>query len=217
MKNLWYPGAVPMPGPSWKHGYNGIYVRQHKGALYHSMEGIWQNAYARLMSTDKVSWHLSLTYGGVWLGHYALDEVLWHGGWFAGMKVAVECEGRAGEMLTRLQVERLAEFTAWLADEEEWPEIALRETLWEHRMMVDYGALPTACPSGRIPWTEVIQLAMTIQELSEAVEQLKSGHAMQQAVINQLVEDVAGLKAGMGWVAGGLNALKARVDNLAPK
>ena len=212
MKTRWYPPAAYLPGPAWKHGYNGIYVRQHKGALYHSMEGIWQNAYARLMSTDKVSWHLSLTYGGVWLQHYALDEVLWHGGCtFAGMKVAVECEGRAGEMLTRVQVERLAEFTAWLADEEEWPEIALRETLWEHNMMVDYGAGPTACPSGRIPWTEVIQLAMTIQQLSDEVAALKSGHGMQQAVIEKTI------LPGLGMVAGGLNALKARVDNLAPK
>ena len=211
MKNLWYPKAARLPGPAWKHGYNGIYVRQHKGALYHSMEGIWQAAYARLMSTDKVSWHLSLTYGGVWLQHYALDEVLWHGGCtFAGMKVGVECVGRAGEALTRVQVERLAEFTAWLADEEEWERIALRETLFEHGWMVDYGAAPTACPSGRIPWTEVIQLAMTIQELSEAVDQLKSGHGMQQAVIEEL-------KTGMGWIAGGLNALKSRVDKIAPK
>ncbi len=213
---LWYPGAVQLPGPFWKQGYNGVYVRQHKGCLYHSMEGLWQSAYARLMSTAKVSWTLSLTYDGIWLQHYPLNSVLWHGSCtFAGMKVAVEVEGRAGEPLTSIQVLRLAEFTAWIADEEQWEVIERRVTLWEHREMVEYGGDPTACPSGRIPWTEVIQLAMTIQELSETVGALLNGHAMQQAVLEQHVQDIGNLKTGMGWIAGGLALLKDECSSLA--
>jgi hypothetical protein len=30
--------------------------------------------------------------------------------------------------------------------------------LWEHREMVRFGAAATACPSGRIPWDELIAL-----------------------------------------------------------
>ena len=158
--DLWYSKAIRLDGPPAKHGYNGVYIRQHKGAIYHSMEGRWQDAYSRLMSSDKVSWHLSLTYEGVWLQHYALNDVLWHGGCtFAGMLAAVECEGRVGEPLTRQQVNELGEFTAWQAENEDWPSIERRVTLWEHKEMADYGAAPTACPSGRIPWQEVIDLA----------------------------------------------------------
>ena len=158
--DLWYPKAIRLDGPPAKHGYNGIYVRQHKGAIYHSMEGRWQDALSRLMSSDKVSWHLSLTYEGLWLQHYALTDVLWHGGCtFAGMLGAVECEGRVGEPLTRAQVRELAEFTAWQAENEDWPSIERHVTLFEHWEMAAYGAAPTACPSGRIPWEEVIKVA----------------------------------------------------------
>lgn len=156
----WYPKAARFDGPPAKHGYNGIYIRQHKGAIYHSMEGRWQDALSRLMSSDKVSWHLSLTYEGLWFQHYALSDVLWHGGCtFAGMLAAIECEGRVGEPLTRAQVRELAEFTAWQAENEDWPSIERHVTLFEHREMAAYGAAPTACPSGRIPWEEVIKMA----------------------------------------------------------
>jgi hypothetical protein len=156
----WYPKATRFDGPPAKHGYNGIYIRQHKGAIYHSMEGRWQDALSRLMSSDKVSWHLSLTYEGLWFQHYALSDVLWHGGCtFAGMLAAIECEGRVGEPLTRAQVRELAEFTAWQAENEDWPSIERHVTLFEHREMAAYGAAPTACPSGRIPWEEVIKMA----------------------------------------------------------
>jgi hypothetical protein len=43
------------------------------------------------------------------------------------------------------------------------------------------------------------------------VAALKSGHGMQQAVIEKTI------LPGLGMVAGGLNALKKRVDELAPK
>ncbi|MCJ7676830.1 MAG: N-acetylmuramoyl-L-alanine amidase, partial [Anaerolineales bacterium] len=194
--NEWYPKAFRLDGPPAKHGYNGIYIRQHKGAIYHSMEGRWQDAYSRLMSSDKVSWHLSLTYGGVWLQHYALNDVLWHGGCtFAGMLAAIECEGRAGESLTRQQVNELAEFTAWLAEQEDWPEIKFPDPLWEHQMMVAYGAAPTACPSGRIPWEEVIEMATMIQDLAARLAAVEDHVPFANAVLAKHEERLGGLDA----------------------
>src|SRR2546427_10675753 len=44
-----------------------------------------------------------------------------------------------------------------------------KATLFEHNQMTRYGASPTACPSGRIPWAEIIpaleeHMALVTQE-----------------------------------------------------
>ena len=198
----WYPQAVWWPGPVDKVGYNGIYIRQHKGAIYHSMEGRWQDALSRLMSSDKVSWHLSLTYEGLWFQHYALSDVLWHGGCtFAGMLGAVECEGRVGEPLTRAQVRELAEFTAWQAENEDWPSIERRVTLWEHREMWTYGAAPTACPSDRIPWQEVIDLATIDTQARKDTAVLKAAQHLAGLAFKGEWQDLANALKYLGVTA----------------
>ena len=162
----WYPKAIAIPGPAWKQGYAGITVRQGKGLMGHSAEGRLNAALGVLDSNVKSSWCLFNAYDGILYQHYPLSAVTWHGGCvFANANfVGVEHEGRVGEPLTQAQVAALAEFTAWLAEQEDWPEIKFPDPLWEHRMMIDYGAAPTACPSGRIPWQEVIELATQIQK-----------------------------------------------------
>ena len=59
-----YPQAVQMPGPWQKQAYGDLRTRTLKGAVVHSMEGLWQSAVARLMSTALVSWHFSILYDG---------------------------------------------------------------------------------------------------------------------------------------------------------
>jgi len=212
----WCPFAVAIPGPINKQAYD-ITTRISKGAIVHSAEGEWAGMLGRLESTAQVSWHFSVLQSGVIVQAYPLSAVCWHGGspypnerW-----VGIECEGRVGEVVSGAQLEALVGLLAWIYEQEHWPGFILKKdtgTLHEHNWY-----FPTACPSGRIPWTEVIDMAMTIQQLSDEVAALKSGHGMQQGALNQLVEDVAGLKTGMGWIAGGLNQLKSRVDKIAPK
>ena len=163
----WYPKAIRLDGPTWKQGYAGITVRQGKGLMGHSAEGRLNAALGVLDSTRRASWCLFNTYDGTFYQHYPLSAVTWHGGCvFANAHfVGVEHEGRAGEPLTQAQVASLAEFTAWLAEEEEWAEIKFPDPLWEHRMMVEYGADPTACPSGRIPWEKVIEMATSQHQI----------------------------------------------------
>lgn len=157
----WYPKAIRLDGPAEKQGYAGITTRQGKGLIAHSAEGSFNAAIGVLCGSVQSSWHLFNRKDGTLYQHYPLSAVTWHGGCvFANAHfVGVECEGRAGEPLTQAQVASLAELIAWLADQEGWPSIERRVTLWEHREMVEYGADPTACPSDRIPWEEVIKLA----------------------------------------------------------
>jgi len=205
MKTLWYPPAIRMDGPAPKTGYAnaGIYKRQHIGALYHSMEGERGGAYSVLFSTVQSSWHMTLLYTGVFVAHYPLDAVCWHANCiFGNMKVGVECEGRAGEPLTRFQVEALAEFTAWLAAEEGWPAIKFPDPLWEHSMMIDYGApYATACPSGRIPWEEVIDLATGSEELKAAVKRNETLRRWGVLILTGIPANIEQARAEMNYVA----------------
>jgi len=175
--DLWYPKAIRLDGPAEKQGYAGITTRQGKGLIGHSAEGRFNAALAVLNSTRQVSFCLFIDYYGGTYQFYPLSAVTWHGGCvFANAHfVGVEHEGRAGEPLTRAQVASLAEFTAWLAEQEDWPSIERRATLREHREMAEYGAAPTACPSGRIPWQEVIEMATLIEELDARLKAVE-GH-----------------------------------------
>jgi hypothetical protein len=124
--NEWYPLAIVLPGPSWKVGYpypNDIPRRTAKGTVFHSMEGRFQDAYSRLMSTAQVSWHFSILYDGTVCQAYPLSAVCWHGG---GPYVncrwdGMEFEGRAGELLTLKQIESAINVTWWKAGVEGWP------------------------------------------------------------------------------------------------
>jgi hypothetical protein len=157
-----YPQAVQMPGPWQKQGYGDLRTRTLKGAVVHSMEGNWQSAIARLDSTAEVSWHFSITLDGIVLQHYPLSSICFHAGFYANCRWAgIECEGRAGEMLTPQQVKALVYLLIWMANEEGWPGFKLEHdtgTLHQHRW---YCA--TACPSDRINFTEVIRMATDVQ------------------------------------------------------
>jgi len=159
MSNGIYPKAVWLPGPANKQSYewpDKLTERTGRGALVHSMEGLWQSAIARLDSTAQVSWHFSITYDGIVLQSYPLSAVCWHGGFYANCRWAgIECEGRAGEVLTIPQTTALIELLWWMAHEEGWPYFKHERetgTLLEHRW---YCA--TECPSGRIPFAYIIE------------------------------------------------------------
>jgi N-acetyl-anhydromuramyl-L-alanine amidase AmpD len=163
MDDLWYPQAARIDGPAWKRGYTdtGIY-RIGKGAVVHSAEGQWIGMLARLDSTDQASWHFSLLYDGL-IQHYPLQFAAWHAGGYANRRwFGVECEGRAGEVLTEKQVARLCDLLKWASQAEAWPGFILQKDtgqLHEHRWY-----MATACPSNRIPWTRILEeLTMTMR------------------------------------------------------
>jgi hypothetical protein len=93
----------------------------------------------------------------------------WHA-WANGSResnekfVACENEGVAGEPLTQNQIDNLVELTVWLYTTQEWTDVSRLRELWEHREMMRFGSRATECPSGRIPWTIIIDSAKEIIE-----------------------------------------------------
>lgn len=159
-----YTQAIWLPGPEWKTKYpypNDVPERTGKGAIFHSMEGRKEAAWARLMSnlgpTQYASWHGSIAYDGTVYQHYRLPEITWHGGspYVNCRWSGWEFEGRVGEMLTLKQTETAINLAWWMAREEGWPYFKHEQntgTLQEHRWHY-----PTACPSGRIPFAAIIE------------------------------------------------------------
>lgn len=147
-------------GPPDKHGYGGLAEPSRKqGAVYHSMEGSYEAALGELDNlARRASWTFSNGKDGRFEQHYPVGFHTWaNGSLDANMRfVSCENEGRAGERLTQQQIDNLVQLTEWLRDTQGWTTVARQETLWEHREMTRFGAAPTACPSGRIPWGIII-------------------------------------------------------------
>lgn len=154
------PFARWRPGPPQKLGYTsaGTHVARKEWLIGHSAEGPVSAALRELDKPDRqASWHATIAYDGTVYWHYDATAVCWASGAPTpnAKGVAIEHEGRAGEPLTPAQVHSLGRTAAWLYRRFSWSSIERRETLWEHREMAQFGAAPTACPSGRIPWPQV--------------------------------------------------------------
>ena len=164
--SLWFHGATRKDGPDDKHGYSGVPEPLPKlGAVYHSMEGSMATALRMLANPAvRASWTFSNGKDGTLLAHYSADYHVWtNGSKESNTKfVGVENEGKAGEKLTKKQVDNLVVLTVWFHDVFKWPRIKRQEQLWEHNEMTRFGSAGTACPSDRIPWVRIQSRAEAI-------------------------------------------------------
>ena len=169
MSAAWYPAATRRAGPAWKTSGDRSETR---GAVYHSVEGSLASAFAVLDGPREASWPLTNPKVGKMLQHYPLGKLCWHARGGNDWSLGVENEGRAGQPLTESQVQNLADFSAWLVEEGWLPALARGEsglkTLWEHNEVGAQASPPyvTACPSGRIPWAEIIRRAEEEDEMA---------------------------------------------------
>lgn len=153
----WLDWAERVPGTPWKQngGRNTV-----QGFVAHSAEG-WED-YLRNYQKDttrRASWTFSNLKDGRLLQHYPIYAQAWaSGSTFPNNNfVPMEHEGKAGQVLTPAQVKTTAAVIAELAKAGGWkPERGV--TLWEHRECTRWGSSPTACPSNRIPWDEVLTI-----------------------------------------------------------
>lgn len=161
----WASFAVRLDGPGNKHGYGGDERALREGAVYHSMEGSIAVALRMLANPALTkSWTFSNPKQGQLIQHYAVGKHAWANGSQESNEkfVACENEGVAGEPLTDSQVDNLVELTVWLYATQEWTTLTRLITCWEHQEMTRFGSRPTACPSGRIPWADIIAQANEI-------------------------------------------------------
>ena len=197
----WYPGAVVIPGPESKQGYGSIRTRIAKGLMGHSAEGEWAGMLARLESTSQVTWTGSILTVGTVIQHYPLSACCWHAGssypntrWSGW-----ELEGRAGEPLTMAQKLALADVIFWQAEQEDWPGFILKKdtgTLHEHNWY-----FATACPSGRIPWEEVIEMATVDTQARKDIAVLKAAQHLAGLALKGDWQDLANALKYLGVVA----------------
>src|SRR3990167_3690667 len=148
-----YADAIWTPSP--KHGYPSTDVHLGEGVVIHSAEGSLASAQGVISGPREASWHFFVCKDGKVYQLVDTANIAWTNGSFEANKKfwGIENEGVKGEALTGPQFESLAKLVKWLLGP--LPHIC-GQTLWEHREMTAYGALPTACPSGRIPWTALI-------------------------------------------------------------
>jgi hypothetical protein len=168
------------PGP-----HDKVYSEANRVDFYvaHSAVGYYGGWTGRLFSRERdaagrysayaaVSAHGWIPYDGACIQHYAITASCWTSGSRAANTrgVAFETEGgvsgRESEPLTEGQTSALARI---LADIAAWKGVSnaywhrptglqdLDATLYEHRECVRCGAAPTACPSGRIPWPDLLR------------------------------------------------------------
>lgn len=151
-----YPPAIWYP--TNKHGYANDDTLRKEGIVAHSMEGSLAAAFGELDKPSRqASWHFSVAKSGDVFQHIDTDNISYASGSYDANKRfwSIEHEGFAGEPLTAAQTEASADLMRWLLSLAGLPALR-RQTLWEHNEMTAYGAAPTACPSDRIPWTEII-------------------------------------------------------------
>ncbi len=162
MSAAWFPQATRRDGPSNKFGYptsNPTDKYGHKkGTIYHSSEGTlatWWNILDNQVPPRKSATFFNPKVSKLYQ-HYPVDAHTWANGTKAANKGYVSCEneGVAGEPLTDSQVDNLVGLTAWLKERFGWAELSRSTTMREHNEFT-----PTACPSGRIPWAEIIRRA----------------------------------------------------------
>jgi hypothetical protein len=175
----WFDWMRREPGPPDK-----VYTQRNAVDFYvaHSAVGYYGGWSSRLFSTARdgsgrysvyaaVSTHGWIPYDGAPLQHYPLTASCWASGSREANTrgVAFEIEGgapgRESEPLTQAQKQALArilgDIAAWKGvTNAYWRRPAndrdLDATLYEHRECVRFGSGPTACPSNRIPWVELL-------------------------------------------------------------
>ena len=211
MSETWLPFATKKPGPPQKAGYGALQKRVVQGFVGHSMEGSLAAALGELMNPNRqASWTLSNPKVGPLLQHYPLEAITWASGSQEANRrfLAMESEGVAGELLNPNQIANVQAVLNAI------PLVWERKvTLWEHKEMVAFGSAPTACPSNRYPWAQILaglEDDVTKQECIDAMKEVLTdpaafGELQGKSVIQQL-------QASDNWI---LTQIGAALDKAA--
>lgn len=168
----WAPFAIRRDGPPWKAGYTFGVSGPKRGEVKHSAVGSWAGMQSVLDGPVQSSWHFSVLQDGRVFQHYALSTHCWHGndtdsdqGVRANLDlIGIEHEGGApgnlSEPLTEAQLAATVAVSRWAAEQYGFARFGRFPEQWDCWTLAEHnqvGNTPTACPSGRIPWDEVIR------------------------------------------------------------
>lgn len=153
----WLDYAERMPA-SWNKTNPG--VNPARGIFLHSAEG-YADALLNLAVNGPLSWHLSNLMDGRLVQHYPFTRRCWHAGSGPNQSyIGMENEGvhTVETSLNEAQIDNAQRVIKDLADWKGWTPSrgGVEQTLWEHNEAPLIGGLPSACPSGRIPWDTIL-------------------------------------------------------------
>jgi hypothetical protein len=173
MSETWLDFAIRRDAPVSKQGYSGAPQRtleDIEGEVKHSTEGPLLAAFGELDKLERrASWTITIDADGTVYQHFPLESITWHCGVLGDRSVDTSLIGNltlvGEEHVDRIGGVQLAELTAAatissirvsLAIRRLCPKVAahpatLRLNEWEHGWLSW-----TACPSGLIPWDEII-------------------------------------------------------------
>ena len=154
----WFDWMIKDPGPPARvnGGRNGL-----KGVVIHSAEGYWPHLRVVLWGDRGSSWHFSNLQDGRCFQHYSIyAQTHCSGAGYPNNNFpAWENEGTKDEPFTVKQNNNNVMIIDEIREVGKWPDTRRpinsgdkAAQLWEHNEMTRFGALPTACPSGRVPW-----------------------------------------------------------------
>lgn len=161
-----FPGATWIPSPNFgyprnTHGQLAFNINRagKSGEFWHSQQGRQDVTIAMFKNpATEVSAHFVIPKVGKPVQVVDSSDSAWHTGnylanlHFHGFEFEGGPPGNLSEPLTDSQIAWGVKVTHWLRDVHGTPLIYVRrDTLWEHNEVKN-----TACPSGRIPWAQVI-------------------------------------------------------------
>ena len=218
MADLWFPGAERLDGPARKTSGESF---PKQGLVIHSMEGGWPGSRRVLFDVRPRadgslpgSWHFSNLKDGRLFQHYPIDVIAWHARGGNTRYAGMECEGRAGEPLTELQIRNAVAVTRWMKRVCEWGDLSRARpegNMVEHQEVGIEANYATACPSHRIPWAKIMVRAEKEDDM-ELLKQLEK-NANFAAVLDKLgAIGLAGTKPTaleLWWARAVLDAMEA--------
>lgn len=226
MTDTYLPFCIRHDGPKNKRGYfligptRGLELVE--GEVKHSAEGYKQTMLDLIADPDNSkSWVFSIFNEGPPYQHYAIEDICWtsDGPENNTKYIGMEHEGRKAEPLMANQLHWTIEISK--AIRELCPKVAAnpptrRVNLWEHR---ELPGTSTACPSGRIPWAEIITAlevdmsCFTPDEKNLVLQRLKNIDDADDALV-EILQRVKNLDNADDAIAAQLTALEAKLDAL---
>lgn len=187
----WLDWAVRLqPSPFDKNTNPGI--NSVRGIFMHSAEGYagaLLDPNSQWGYNGQHSWHLSNMMDGRVFQHYPFTARCHHATAANQEYVGVENEGDYPKELSlnEVQIQNAVRFTRDISAWKGWVprrpigSMDVAHTLWEHNEVVRIGGTSTSCPSGRIPWTEILRRL-------GALEEGEGENDMNEAEINELAD-----------------------------
>lgn len=139
-------------------------TNEAKGIFFHSAEG-YKNNLLSLATTGPLSWHFSNLLDGTFYQHYPITARCWHATMGNQSYLGCEDEGtyQNEPSLNELQIQNAVRLTKEISSLKGWipsrptSKVDITHTLWEHNEVIRLGGSSTQCPSGRIPWAEILR------------------------------------------------------------